>query len=332
MTRKKKIIIVLTLALIIGGIIFLAKGSKKPSEEVKHLKKPNIPDFTKESYPIESSLNQSDFSFPKEMPVLIVKPKPGFLPDEAKSIAKSSGFDREPKITQDINRSTTYIFNTDKASMVIYLRDRIIDYTLNIEPEVVNKQLSPDAIENIAKDFLIKSLQLPEEQIQFFNLLFLLDTESEEVAPLDSQEDARVYQVNFSPKISNRPIITLDPKNTPYSVQILRDGTPFAAHTTDLGEIKESFEIYKIMSFSEFNSSLPNAKLITLGDSNLSSYFPGKGGIQKLLVNQVDLAYFMDAPQSEIFQPIFLLTADAILTGESETKKAILYLPAVSGI
>lgn len=329
MNIKKKIILVFFfLAALAIGVFLSLKQEKQPS--LSPLPEPAIPNPVGGGFQIEAKINEKDFKFPNSLSVLVNEPPSPFTEAEAKEAAKNAGFAEEPTVSYDIYQGKTYIWSSPKDFFIVYSKTRKIVVGLNWPPPIVNKRLGNDELIGVALAFLEDKALAAKNEVSFSFFTFLKKPEDvPEGFRVGSKEEASTYLVNFSPIKSEFKVVTLDPWASPISVWVTPDGTVTKTEITNLKTLSFSPEKYSLKNYQDFKESLPKAVPISLDDGNLSVIDLPKGNLQKIRVEQVELAYLADSLTATKFQPIFLLTGKAQVTDTPDEVNILLYLPAI---
>jgi hypothetical protein len=268
--KKKIVIALIVLALLsLGYIIFKVKKNKQtPPLNEPFISQPKIPNETQAKFTVNLQISQKDFSFASRLPVIQKRLSP--IPiDTIKSIASKIGFDTDPTSINDVTYGTTYFFNNTikSLSMVAYPNTGIIDYSAGSPNSAINKQLSDNSIIALAKNFLENNGFPNTDKLSDSSLIFIKINNSEELS-LTSRDNADYYQVNFSPSISDIPVVTLNPLDSIIYVQILPDGTVSRIHYINPEGLSITREQYKIKNYEEFTSSVNNSILVSLANGS----------------------------------------------------------------
>ena len=260
-------------------------------------------------------------------------PQSPFGEEEAKQFADSLGFTNEPIVAEDVSEGTVYLWSGPKDNLIIYTKSRRIESGLNQTPtNVINKQLTNEAVAKISEDFLRKNFLTPSENISFSFFSFFKSAGVPEGLYQSDREEASIYQVNFSPVASEFKLLTLDPRSAPIYVWVLPDGTISKAVIGKNFEVAFSEEKYALKNYSEFTNSLNKAILVTLDDGNILLSVLPKKDVQKIIVEEIELVYLKDSSDSKICQPVFLLKGKARVQGYEDEVNAQLYLPALKNL
>ncbi len=329
----RKVLIIGTVILVIGLGSFLIISSRKQPTLVSQetVPQPNIPVFVKGQLNIENKITKDQFSFPSSLPLLEVNKGLPFTDNDAVNLATNLGFTNKPIVSKDVFEGTTYIWNNpNNQSLIIYPGVRRLEYTLKTSYSATNKQLSDSEIISIAKNFLTTKNIVDQNNIAFSFFSYYKSTNNESFN-LTTKDQANLIQVNFSPLSLNTKLITINPAASPIFVWILPDGSIAKVSVTKFGEITKGLIDYKILSYDEYLKSLSKAVIISLNDGNISLQDTNRQNINKVTIEKIELAYLVDSPNSNFFQPIFLLSGKADLKNYSASKVNItLYLQATS--
>jgi len=336
MIMKKKILIVLiAITIIIAGLlVFRLKSTTKEEPQGTQLipssfEGPRIPKYIEGGSTIESQIAREGFSFPDSLPVLRAIPAGPFTQEEVMPFAEKLGFASEPIVAEDVSEGTVYIWSNLKDNLVVYSKSRRVEYGLNQTPDnVINKQLSDEALIKISEDFLTKNFLSAAEEISFSFFTFLKSAGLPEGFYQSTKEEASIYQVNFSPVSSEYKILTLEPGSSPIYVWALPDGTISKAIVNKNLNLSVSGEKIPLKNYEEFTASLNKAVLVSLDDGNLLLSTLPKSDVQRIVISEAELVYLMDSSSSESFQPIFLLKGKARVKGYDNEVRGLLYLPA----
>lgn len=333
--KKKILIVLITITIIVAG--FFVYGLKRTTKEEPQdtllipssLEEPKVPKYIEGGSTIESQIEKEEFSFPGSLPVLKAVPEGPFTQEEVIPFAEKLGFSNEPIVAEDVSEGTVYLWSDPKDNLVIYTKSRRIEYGLNQTPDnVINKQLSNEAIIKISEDFLTKNFLSAAEKVTFSFFTFLKSAGLPEGFYQSTREEASIYQVNFSPISSEYKILTLDPRSSPIYVWALPDGIISKAIVNKNLSLSVSGAEIPLKNYDEFSASLDKAVLASLDDGNILLSVLPKSDVQRIVVNEVELVYLIDSSISEAFQPVFLLKGKARVKTYEEEVGALLYLPA----
>jgi hypothetical protein len=328
--RKRLIIasLIIILILLIGVFVGLREEKDEPVKP-QPLPELNISKQVESRFVIGTTLKESDFSFPKNLSVILSEPKPPYTEPEAKEVAANLGFTAEPIAADDLFEGKTYIWPGGEAGLVIYSKSRRVEYSLNESPAFINKQLSNKALIKISKDFLAESSLASPDEVEFsFFTFYEKERGGRHGFPFSTKEKASIYQVNFAPIKSEVKLLTLDPASSPIYVWLLPDGTVIKAVVSDLGKLSFSDEKYTLKDYNSFIQSLQSSVFMSLDDGSILLPTLPKNSLRRVTISEVELAYFVD-PDAKTFQPVFLLKGKANIKDYPEEVNALLYLPAI---
>lgn len=331
---KKKVLIII-LVIILALVAFVVSLPKREKQEERtrltpsSLEGPKIPKYVEGGRLIESTIEGVSFSFPEDLAVLRVSSGNPFGEDEAREFATRLGFADQPIVAEDVSEGTVYLWSGPEDNLVVYSKSRRIEYGLNQTPaNVINKQLSNEAVIKISEGFIVKNFLSANEKVNFSFFAYLKSTGPPQGFYQSTREEASVYQANFAPISSEYKILTLDPHSSPVYVWVLPDGTVSKAIISKGLETSFSEEKYALKNYEEFSASLDKAVLVSLDDGNILLSVLSKRDVQKIVVNEVELVYLIDSSYSESYQPVFLLRGKARVKGYDSEVNALLYLPA----
>lgn len=331
MSKKKKILLVVTATILLGLVIGVLIVRREDERQVSQtpLPSPDIPKSFEGEFGFTFDLDE-EIELPESLPIVKVSPTPAFSEEKAREVASLFGYDFEPKVVQDIYDGNVYIWETDGSILYVRSNSRKIDYQAYIDPtSVINKQLSNDQVQRIARDFLIDNGLVTSSEAGFSSFVFYEVGQSTEGLFTTTKENADFYQVNFSPKFSGYQILTLNPDKKPITVTVLPDGSIYEAEVTRLGELKETAETFSTKTLEEVRNQIQNAVLVSLNDGNIFLEDLGIQDIQSMVIQDIKVAFFRESPTADIYQPIYLLKGNTRVRGFTQRVNATLYLPAL---
>ena len=333
--KYKYILILFFIILLIVFIIYLFTKNQDSFIDDKEkflssLPEPNVHQEYKGKTELKLELSESEFEFPSTLPLLEKQSTIEITPDNVTSLSSRLGFVDKPIISEDQIKGNTYIFNNSTNSLIVVPRIGNIKYAPNKQAEsiianAINKQLTDKNITNIAKDFLLDKIEIPNNNLTHVNTIYLTLSKTLESYQKTSKEAAVLYQVNFSPIYQKLPLITLNPLNTPYTVQVMKDGEILNSEIVFPPTYKITNTKHRIKNYNQFLSSLNDAYLVSLNDSNVNLPDLDEDKVEEITITKVKLAYLLDDIDNQIIQPIFVLEGTT-----SSNLNAILYLPALS--
>ncbi|MBU0570234.1 hypothetical protein KKB40_05695, partial [Patescibacteria group bacterium] len=302
----------LTVILFILGVFVwgLLSARKKPSEDTT--KRQPIPTlrlskFIDGKLPISLSFKEEDFNFPSEMPLLTVSPK--FISEEeARQIAENLGLPEEPKIVDDTREGTKYIWTNQDSFLFITPSTASIKYGLSLPepPNVANKQLNQDSLINIATKFLSDNQIVPQEEIKFTSIIYYKGNSQSGGFQKTTKENANMYQLNFTYKISDLEILNLEPSKPLVFIQILPDGSIYNLEVIRMKTVTNTENKYLIKNYEDLQNSLSEAVLISLLNDYVNLSDLSINSIKSINIDKIQLTYLLDSPLSNTLQPVFL--------------------------
>jgi len=330
MLKKVKPFIILIFVLLIVGFVYaFLTRQRTPQVSTTPLPKPKIPRTFEGEHGVVIEFTEKDFDFPSTLPVLKAVPST-ISEEESKKIANNLGFNFEPAVVPDVFEGKKHRYSGDDYVLLIALKVGKIDYVRNlILGEIVNKQLSDKAIIKIAEDFLMDNELVSSDEITTLSVSYFEERGAEGLYQTE-RENAYFFQVNFSTTISDIPVITTNPQNSPIYVRVLRDGSILKVHIEKQGQLGESIQVFNLKNYDDVINSKDDAILISLDEGNVYLRDLPSTSIGQINISEIELAYFVEASFSNTLQPIFLLKGTVGVSGFPNEVKAVLYLPAIS--
>lgn len=326
MTRKK-LLIISAIIIVIAAVFFTASKTKPLPKPPGFIQEPSIPKQLQGDINLTPKFTEKDFNFPKVAALLTIEKATPFTESEANSFGSEFGFSSQPDKVEDIVDGATYIWNNIDSSLIVYSKSRKIEYSLNEIPSAANKQLSDDLIKNTAFEFLQEKDLAENLDFSFFT--FLEKPIGDEGISITTKASAVIYQVNFSPKVAQAKLLTLDPKTSPVYVWILPDGNIARASITKLGNVSKTTNTYPLKNYSQVISSIKSATIVSLDDGNIHIPNLSVQDIKNIDITEIELAYLLESPNTTTLQPIYTLKGTAEFVGLSQKVSAYLYLPAI---
>ncbi|OGM07557.1 hypothetical protein A3E15_00455 [Candidatus Woesebacteria bacterium RIFCSPHIGHO2_12_FULL_42_9] len=326
----KKIVLVIIGIIILGAAFVFFFRREKSSKLVTTLPTINIPDPVGGGFQIETTIKESQFNFPGRVRLLESESLSPLTEEEAKEVAAGFGFEGEPRSASGKIHGTRYYWSNSDYTLTVYGGTRKVGYSLNYPPfEYVNQNLSNESLINLSRDFIVDNSIYNESEITFSYFTFLERFESAaEGLRSTTKEKADINVANFSPIESEFKILTLDPNASPISVWVAPDGTIIKAEII-LIDLSFGNEEHQVKNFQEFKGSLNKSVVISLQEGFISIVDLPKADLEKVVVNEVELAYLADTLVGGKFQPVFLLKGTATVKGIGGEVPILLYLPAL---
>jgi hypothetical protein len=328
---KKLLLVLFGLSLISVVLIgFLYFRQKSVPQEPVVIAPPDIPNYTvQDKIKYQLNISQKDFVFPQEAPLLKMSSIIPYTDSEALTFANKLKFTSQPIIANDVFDGKTYIWNSDNATLTIWLKTRKLNYSLTTKPSTANTQFSDTTIKQSATNFLSDNFGLKSDDLKFSSFIYLKTTSAAEGFTKTNKDSASVYQVNFYPNVSQNTILTLDPNKTPYSVWVLPDGSIYEADINSVGGLSLGETKYPLKTFTDFTNAIQKAVIVNLDDGKVDTKDISQDSISTINVNKVSLAYLIDTATSDYLQPVFLIEGTAQIVGFSRNINIALYLQAI---
>lgn len=324
---------------IIGGllifVIFIAIGiiiaSREEQQDVpqRKLSGPIIPNQYKGDLPLQSSIDEKEFNFPKKAPLLSFSFSE-ISKEESQKIADKLGFSGEPLSVNDFREGVKYIWSNETFFLVVTPKTATLKYGLNnLIPTVTDEKLGDESLANIAIDFLSQAGLASKDDIKSSTVTFLKESLQGEGFQETDRESTEVFQINFVYNVSDFDILTLNSSEPLIFVQIQRDGSIFKAQVTRLKDILKTEDQYALKNYEDVQNSLDQAVLMDLINAYISIPDLSKTDIENIDLEEVKLAYLFESPQTKTLQPIYVLKGRVKISGYQDDIEAILYMPAL---
>lgn len=335
--NKKKILLTLGVLAFIS-IVFVVyqtwTGSNKALQTESFKQKINIPNYLEGgSVGIENKINESDFKFPSKLPYLHQINTSILTDAQVKNIATNLEFTGDPLAINDVENGISFIWNGDKYSLMVTPKTKTILFVSvsGIERLVqnsTNKQLSETEYKTTAQDFLIKKVGLDQTGLNFSGFSYFRIDNDVEYLGKATKDNHQVIQLNYSQSPSKYPILTSNPDETQFSVQILKDGTIASFKGNLQSSFQNSPNEYPLKNYLQFSNELNKAILVSLNDNKVNLPDVKQSDIGNIIAQKVSLVYLMEKPGQEIVQLVFLIEGTATLSGFNTPVNVSLYLPA----
>ena len=336
MLNKKRIIIILIfLAVLVLVLYFVFFKKRETTQKTSSLPTPSIPVHFAYKLPLSFQVEKESFNFPKNLPLLELQRRSPLSEGLIDKIAGSLGFIEEPSTFKNVDREIVKFYNNDKYSLTVYPEERYLKLGPAFNPydlikNAINKQLTEEDMQIIARDFLVNNLLLEADDIKFMGINYLKADRGYEVFQTAGKDEGEIFQLNFSLSLSPYPIYSLNPQQTFLYVQLLKDGYILNCKANLENNYSPSAETVPLKDFSQVKASLDQAVLVSLFDGNINLPDLKEKDIEKIRIDSIELVYLMDNPKSKNMQPVFLLSGKAKVIGYEEEVNAFLYLPALS--
>lgn len=338
MLKKPKIIIFISLVLLaiisVAYILVTTKNHSTTQTSVNTLPTPNIPNYFQTGLSSTLEIQQSNFNFPATLPVLEKQNTTTLNTSAAGAIASRLGFTTSPIEGSDAVNGTVLIWNNKNNFLTITPKINKIKFgpsenPATIIPGIINKQLSDQALQAIATDFLNNKIQVPANSLSFSNFVYLIPKAGQELFQVTDKATAKIIQLNYSLQNTNYPILTQDPNSTIAYVQVLLDGTVLNSEINYGLSYTPGLTEYNIFNYSRFTKNTNTAILVSLNDGSVNLPDIAKDQLSDIVLKTVELGYLYDSSDSTFLSPIFILRGTAKLSGYTNPLTAVFYLPAI---
>ena len=327
-TKNKKIGIALLLLLSVASIFYLWSTGHRKSGQNYSFSPPNIDVGGKAAgLNIRLNIDGRQFSFPDSLPVYAVDNTP-FSDQEMLQISQRFGFDSQPLILNDLNQGRVYLWSAENADLRIVPGVHIIDYKYN-PASLSQNPTFPDSQEIIAvaSHFISDKQILALSDFSFSKVRFI-DQFAEENVVVD-KSFAEVVDVHFVEKINSYPIINVTFEAGTVSVKMNKDDLVISLYVDLAGQLASIGE-FPIKSFTDLDSSLSEAQIISIENLDSSLLDKPDAIINRIELTSISIAYLQESKASQVhLQPVFVLEGVAYLTGTNEERKTVLFLPAL---
>lgn len=330
MNKKIIIAIVAGIIFVISVIYILSSRSKQETPGQPFIRQPEIPSSVDLGNKITFDVDSESLDLPNSAYVLRTQPLPQISTERISVIASNLGYTEEPLIVDDRDLGQIYIFNSADHSTSITPNSNSISYGSNKDYTAINKQISDSDLVIIAKDFLSDNLGVDTNNLEFINFTYYKTSATGEEFEVTTKDNADFYQLNFSPVIDGKAIITLDPRQTLYFVWILPDGTVNKAAVQEIGNVENVGSELDLKDYNEIVNSVDQAKLVSLDQGNVNIPDVNSQYIKSVVIDDIELAYLFTSSEDNLLQPIYILNGTANVIGSNTEVEAVLYMPAIS--
>lgn len=328
LNSKNKVIIVITFLVVVTLLVITT--FKKSANTISKPTIANIPNLAGKGFSIKSKIDDGEFAkLPTQMSIYSLDKAPEFDKNFIERLKSSFGFKEDPISANDVFKGETIIYKKLDESLTIRPASRELAYLKDTSGTFVNKQLTQQDLESIAKKFLKEKLLLDHEYYLSFITYYKNAQLHGEKVTESTKSEADLILVNLTPIQSSLKIITLNPESSPIAVWIRPDATVTKVQAKITGSSSEDHNKIDILSFENFNKSLQRAIIVSAGDGEIHLR-DLEGRIEEVLIDNIELAYLLQSTNSEVLSPIFLLTGQLKFLGSADTVPVVLYLPAVA--
>lgn len=329
MSNRKKFVITVLVIIVLLGIGLLLGASSRRRVSQRPPSAPSIPQEFEGELPIQPKFDKKDFNFPSSLPLISISPEE-ISKEEALELSSSLGFQGEPTEINDFREGKKYLWFNDTFYLIIGSQSPKIEYGLqSLITEVPDNKLSDDDLVKIAQDFFTSNEIFGKDEIKFTSLSFLTENPESEGFVRTSRDDAEVFQVNFTYRLTDYEILTLDPSDPAIFAQIQTDGTVFFAQATKLSQVSQTKDKYPLKNFEDVVGSLNEAVLVSIVGGYINLPDLSNEDVKSLTLEKIELAYLQDTSVTKTLQPVYLLSGEAEISNLQETVTALFYLPAL---
>jgi hypothetical protein len=333
--KKRFILISLIVLGLVVCFLFLKKKPKTTPSTPQMITPPEITNYFKEGLPIKVEVKSSEFNFPEKLPYLKQNTITPLTGEQSVLIATNLGFTKDPLKFTDVKNGEVNIWNSDNYSLMIYPKIRKIKLVPASDPRekiasAINKQFSDQEYLSLASDFFNQKISLDNSNISFSNYVYLKVESGLELYKETAKENAQITQLNFSQSSSKYPIMILNAQDSQIIIQFLRNGEVLNFEASLLTNLTSGEIEYRLKKYDEFTKTANESILVSLNDSNVNLPDLNSKSISEIIVSEVKLVYLLDKPNTDFFQPVFLLKGAATVQGFPDKVSALLYLPAFS--
>lgn len=331
-TRKKIIITFLLILLLLAPVFFFFLSRESSPIDVPKRKRPVsiplIPEEVKEQdYKISFNVKKETFDFPEHINLITYEPST-LEESELNEIAEKLVFEDEPKVTDDYFDGKIITYTNSSAYLTSSLDIGEITFGLHQIPAFNTEIEESEIIDNAISFLNFSSLTNTNENL-VSDVIYLKRAIIENELEPTSNINVEVYQINFSPNISEYPILTINPEKTLTFVRIMSDGQILSAHTTRLQSIETSDE-RRLKNYQEVKDTLEEAIIVSINQGLMFNDVLPQNVIRKIDIESISLAYLQLSQESTTIQPVYLLEGIANINSINEDLPITLYLPAIS--
>ncbi len=327
MIKKYFLIGLITLTTISVIFIFFISRQKRESPQIAP-QKPNIPSAITGTLPINIAIDKSNFDFPPELPTLSISLK-NIDKTYIESLSNKLGLGTGLNQFDDVNEGVKYYTDDGDRFFVATVKTSIIKYGMSFSrvPVTQSENISNEEITKIATKFITENGLYREDQIKAQPVIYFKEDSTSEGLEETDRKSAQLFQVGFAFKSSSYQIVKDSSEGQQIFVQILPDGTIFNSEILLINDIQEGFTKYPLKTYEDLNTSLNQAKLISLTGAYISPLDLTIDDIQNLKIEKIRLVYFLEKGKENLLQPIYILEGPAEIS-KSSANYATVYIPA----
>lgn len=333
-TKKKIIVSILLILLLVAPIVFYYTSRKRPQytqlDSGESIPIPVIPDNSQlQQYKIKLNVKEESLNVPEKIKLITYEAE-ALSESDIENVAHKLPFADEPQISNDYHNGKNVLYKNNKAYLSSFTEIGQIMYSLHTFPTISpdNKIDNQQAIQNAVEFLQSTNITNTQENVVANIIYYKISTTETYLIPTDS-ENAEIIQVNFTPNISEYPILTLDPKQTLTYVLVSINGEIYRAGTTRLKSIETSQEV-KLRNYEEIQNTLNEAVIVSVKSGEIYVSTIAENSIRSIEINNLRLAYLQTSQKTNTIQPVFLLNGTVNIDSLKETVPITLYLPATS--
>lgn len=330
--KSRNILLIFFLFLLIFIYYFLFKNQNKKADiNISLFPKNFLPSYVEGERNIVFDIKKDDLNFPQKLFYLKKEILPALSRSEAELIAKNLDFSNLPIESKGVSRGETLIWNNEKHSLSINLKNRTITYELNIyQTDYVDNtkdgRFSEEDIKNYVTNFLLNNFNPFFSNLSLSNIYYLKRIEGSNAYKNTDKESSEILQLNYIDGNAEYPILTSNPLQTNIYVQILKDKTISFIELKLMGKFVKSEEEFYLKNFEEIVKESKNSKIVDMEEIYLKDI--KSSDIDNININDISIAYYIEDNSQEILNPVYVLKG-FIKLKESNSKSPItLYLPA----
>lgn len=331
--KKKGLFIIIGIIFIIS-LYLVAKHTNKKGKGEPKLIINQVESVYPKNNSIDTSLTINELKIPNALPILVQEGVQTYNYDWAQQVARNLGFVEDPESYQDLSSGQNYIWRDNEHTLIIAPQVALINYdpsyrTFPKLSSVVNKQIKESEYKRLAINFISRLLGISEETIKAFNIEYLDLLPGNEFLSTVDKETGRIIQVNLTLAESEYPVLTLGSTLSQVYVQLLKDGSIHKVEILYTQTLKPTSEQYKLLTSEQLLQNLDKATIVSINNGNYDPY-DSNNSIEKIKIQNVDIAYLLNAKDTGRADPVFVLEGNATVKSLNDEVKAILYLPAIS--
>lgn len=330
---KKILIFLIPILILVFVYLSIKKHPQEETQQTAPFPELSLPSYIKGTYDISFDVKQNELNLPTKLSYLEKEDLKPLTKEESYLIAKNLGFETDPLDITDVKNGEILIWNNETNFLTVTLAERKIKYGPNYNPSEKEStfngnQFSENEMSEYAENFLIDKFGFLLPNITISSYKYLKIEEGLELFQETAKENAQILQLNFNQGTFNYPLITLNPQQTDLYIQLLKDETILNMEIFFVGNITKSQEEFSCKNFDEIVSSANKAEIVSINNGNVNLSDIDNSQIEKMLINKIAVAYYLENPNDEYFQPVYLLEGSVKIKGFSEEMPVSLYLAA----